>query len=247
MSHGALASTTMRVQVASPENNEVYFLRTCDRACSQAQNRKPPLGGFLFLVYCRYMQIEYEATFTNIDKQDMRAKLSDAGAKLEREEYLQRRTVFNLPKNNEIKGGWMRIRDEGDKITMSLKVVDGDKIEDQKEACVTVSNYAEAEMILTTLGCERKAYQETKRELWILDDVEVTIDTWPFLETFIEVEGATEGVVRSVSEKLKMNWGEARFCSVAPLYSEKYGVTEKQINEHTPLITFDMENPFIEA
>ena len=190
------------------------------------------------------MQVEYEATFTMIDKDEIREKLRTAGAALVREEYLQRRTVFNLPKNNEIKGGWMRIRDEGDKVTMSLKIVDGSKIEDQKEACVTVSDYAEAELILVTLGCERKAYQETKRELWILDDVEVTIDTWPFLETFIEVEGATEELVRLVSEKLEMVWKEARFCSVTPLYSEKYGITEEQIN-HTPEILFDMENPFV--
>ena len=191
------------------------------------------------------MQIEYEATFIEIDKEKIRQKLTEIGATLERSEYLQRRTVFNLPENNEIKGGWMRIRDEGDKITMSLKVVDGDKIEDQKEACVVVSDYAEAELVLTTLGCERKAYQETKRELWTLDGVEVTIDTWPFLEPFIEVEGVTEDSVKSVSNKLGLDWVEAKFCSITPLYSEKYNIPEDVINNHTPLITFDMENPFV--
>ena len=74
------------------------------------------------------MEIEYEATFTNINKEHIRQKLSSIGATLEREEYLQRRTVFNLPKNNEIAGGWLRVRDEGDKITLSLKIVDGDRI-----------------------------------------------------------------------------------------------------------------------
>jgi len=191
------------------------------------------------------MQIEYEATFININKDDIREKLTSIGAKMERAEYMQRRTVFNLPKNNEIKGGWMRIRDEGDKITMSLKVVDGEKIEDQKEACVTVSNYDEAETILTTLGCARKAYQETKRELWLIDGVEVTIDTWPFLETFIEVEGPTEELVKSVSEKLGMKWAEAKFCAVDVLYSEKYNILTEQINNQTPEIIFEMKNPFL--
>ena len=139
----------------------------------------------------------------------------------------------------------MRIRDEGDKITLSLKVVDGDKIEDQKEACVTVSDYAEAELILNTLGCDRKAYQETKRELWLLDGVEVTIDTWPFREPFIEVEGDTEQLVRSASEKLAMEWSEAKFCAVDVLYAEKYGISTDQINNRTPEITFEMENPFL--
>jgi adenylate cyclase class 2 len=191
------------------------------------------------------MNVEYEATFTNINKDAIQNKLKEVGATLVRSEYTQRRTVFNLPKNQEITGGWMRIRDEGDKITMSLKVVDGDKINNQKEACVTVSDYDEAETILSTLGCVLKAYQETKRELWVLDNVEVTIDTWPFLEPFIEVEGETEGAVKVVSEKLGMNWGSAKFCAVDTLYAEKYNISSDQINNQTPKIIFAMDNPFI--
>jgi len=32
------------------------------------------------------------------------------------------------------------------------------------------------------------SYQETRREKWMLDDAEVTIDTWPWIPTFIEIE-----------------------------------------------------------
>lgn len=191
------------------------------------------------------MEIEYEATFTDVDKDEVRAKLKEVGAELQREEYLQKRTVFNLPKSNEIKGGWLRVRDEGDKITMSLKIVDGENIEDQKEVCLTVDDYAAAESLLMTLGAERKAYQETKRELWLLDGVEVTIDTWPFLEPFVEVEGTNKEIVRSVSEKIGFDWGAAKFCAVDTLYSERYGLSMSEINNDTPEILFEMENPFI--
>ena len=51
------------------------------------------------------MKIEYEATFTHIDKDEMRQMLTVVGAELKREEYLQRRTVFNLPTATHIKGG----------------------------------------------------------------------------------------------------------------------------------------------
>lgn len=192
-----------------------------------------------------HMQIEYEATFTNIDKEVMRQTLTEVGATLEREEYLQRRTVFNPPKGNEIEGGWQRVRDEGDKVTMSLKVVDGDQIENQKEICVTVDDYDEAEKLLSTVGCQWCAYQETRRELWTLDSVEITIDTWPFLEPFVEVEGETEELVKAVSEKLGFDWSTAKFCSVDTLYSEKYGLSIDIVNNETPKIVFDMENPFL--
>ncbi|QQG41403.1 MAG: CYTH domain-containing protein [Candidatus Woesebacteria bacterium] len=190
------------------------------------------------------MYTEFEATFTNIDKDDTRNRLKNAGAKLIRPEFMQKRVVFNLPKGHEIPGGWLRVRDEGDKITMSLKIVNGGKIDDQKETQLTVNSFDEAATILETIGCDKKAYQESKRELWELDGVEITIDEWPFLEPIVEVEGKSEEEVKNVSEKLNFDYKNARFCAVDVLYSEKYGISQDRINNHTPEILFDGENPF---
>ncbi len=191
------------------------------------------------------MNIEYEATFTNIQKESVRNKLKELGAVLVKPELLQKRSVFHLPPGQEVKGGWARVRDEGDKITMSIKIVDGDKIQNQRESCLIINDFAEAEQLLETLGCRKKAYQESLRELWMIDSVEVTIDTWPFLDTFVEVEGKTEEAVKAVSEGLGFVWTEAKFCAVDKLYAEKYGISESVINDHTPFITFDMQNPFL--
>ena len=191
------------------------------------------------------MEIEYEAVFTNIEPDSFRAVLTSAGAELARAEYMQTRSAFNLPDSVVTHKGWARVRDEGDKITMSVKSIEGEGIESQKESCVTVDSYDQAESLLTQLGCDKKAYQETKRELWMLDGVEVTIDTWPFLEPFVEVEGSSEAVVKAVAEKLGFDWAAAKFCAVDTLYSEKYDISTDQINNHTPEILFDMDNPFI--
>ncbi len=191
------------------------------------------------------MHIEYEATFENVNREDMRARLGACGATLVRPMFLQKRTVFFLPKGNDIQGGWLRVRDEGDKITMSLKVVDGTTISDQKETCLTVDSFTEACEMLTGIGCTQKAYQETRRELWVLDDVHITIDEWPFLPPFVEVEGKNESVVRKVSESIGFDYADARFCHVGTLYGEKYDFPESVFNDETPLLTFDMENPFV--
>jgi len=191
------------------------------------------------------MNIEYEATFTPVDKEDMRARLKVAGAILMRPESIMRRTVFHLPKGHEKDGTWLRVRDEGDKITMSHKVIGGEMITDQKETCITVSDYGEAIKLLEGIGCPIKAYHESKRELWTLEGVEITIDEWPFLEPFIEVEGKSEKAVKNVSEKIGFDWQEAKFCAVGRLYKEKYGVSLDEINNHTPRIVFGEKNPFI--
>jgi len=191
------------------------------------------------------MKIEYEATFTNIDKRDIREKLRKIGGKLIRPESLQKRIVFNLPKEYKIRGGWIRVRDEGDKITMSLKVVDGAGIESQKEICLEIDNLEKAEEFLTILGCQKKAYQENKRELWKIDGIEITIDEWPFLEPFIEIEGKSEESVKDMAEKLGFDYKDALFCSIDTLYSRKYNLSEDIINNQIPKIVFGMENPFV--
>ena len=191
------------------------------------------------------MYTEFEATFTNVNKDNIRAKLKKAGAKLLRKEFMQRRVVFNLPTGHEIKGGWLRVRDEGDKITMSLKIVDGDKIENQRETELIVDDFDEGVKLLETLGAAKKAYQETKRELWKLGTVEITIDEWPFLEPFVEIEGKSEKAVKEAALRIGFDYKKAKFCAVDTLYSEKYGISEDRINNHTPQILFGGKNPFI--
>ncbi len=191
------------------------------------------------------MNIEYEATFEKINKVDVHQKLVAAGAVLVRPEYMQKRVVFYLPKGHEIPGGWLRVRDEGDKVTMSLKVVHGDTIEDQKEICVKVDDFQNTVQLLTMIGAEQKAYQETRRELWTLDGVEITIDEWPFLEPFVEVEGPNEEMVRTVSQKIGFDYSTALFCQVATMYARKYGFDEELFNNQSARVVFDIENPFL--
>ncbi len=192
------------------------------------------------------INIEYEATFPNVVKDEVRQHLKAAGAELVKPEFMQRRHVFRLPSGHEIKGGWLRVRDEADKITMSLKIVEGNKIEDQKEICLKVDDYKNAVELLKTIGCEIKAFQESKRELWKLDGCEVTIDEWPFLEPYVEVEGPDEATVKAVSEKLGFDYAAAVFGSVDVLYNKKYGWSLDLINNWLPSITFNEENPFLE-
>jgi adenylate cyclase class 2 len=191
------------------------------------------------------MDIEYEAKFTEIDKDKIRKNLKKIGAKIIKPEFLQKRITFNLPKGHEIKGGWVRVRDEGDKITMSLKVVDGNKIENQKEICVKVSDFEQTALLLELIGLQKKAYQETLRELWKLGDVEITIDEWPFLEPYVEIEGKSESEVIGACKKLGFDYKKAIFGAVDVLYNRKYKVSNDQINNHTPRIVFDEKNPFV--
>ena len=189
------------------------------------------------------MEIEYEATFENINKDEMREKLKKAGATLVRPEFLQKRIPFYLPGEKVTDKNFVRVRDEGDKITMSYKSFDGDKIENQKELCIEVSDFDKAVEFLELIGCKKKSFQESKRELWKLDNVDIMMDEWPFLEPFVEVEGKSEEDVRKVSEKIGFDYSKALFSNAGMLYQKKYNIPNSEINKE-PLIIFNMENPF---
>lgn len=193
------------------------------------------------------MQTEYEATFTNINKGEIRRELEASGAELLRPEFLQKRCTFELPAGHEIPDGYLRVRDEQDKITLSLKVVkENGSIEQQQEIELKVDKFQDACDLLETIGCEKRAYQESKRELWELDNVQITIDEWPFLEPFVEIEGESEKAVKAVAERLGFDYAEAFFGSVTGLYVKRYDISEDRVNNHTPLILFEMdENPFV--
>lgn len=192
------------------------------------------------------MNIEYEVKFINIEKDDIRKRLKKIRAKLVRPEYFQKRVVFNLPKGYRKEHSWLRVRDEGDKITMALKSITGEKgIERQKELEIQISDFKIAKELLSSIGCEEKAYQETKRELWMLGNVEITIDEWPFLLPFVEIEGKSENDVKKISKKLGFNYSEGIFGAVDILYSNKYNVSPDKINNNTEKIVFNGKNPFL--
>ena len=191
---------------------------------------------------------EFEAKYLNIDKEAMRVKLKNIDATLVRPTFLQKRVVLGLPSGHEIKGGRFRVRDEGDKITLSLKVVDkaGINIDSQKEISFAVSDFDKTVLLLTSIGCQKKAYQENKRELWKLGQVEVTIDEWPFLDPYVEIEGESEEEVIEVSKTLGFDYNQALFCSAGKVYMDTYNLSGEVVDVKIAHLVFNMENPFLE-
>ena len=190
------------------------------------------------------MGIEYEATFLNINKNEVRRRLKKAKAKLIKPEFLQKRVVFDLPGPLK-KQRWLRVRDEKDKITMSFKSIEGNKIEDQKEISLIIDDFEKGVEFLEKIGCKKKSYQETKREIWSLEKVEICIDEWPFLEPFVEIEGKSEDKVKDISKKLGFDYSKAWFCATGLFYKNKYGIPVPIINREMPKIVFNMKNPFL--
>ena len=184
------------------------------------------------------MQTEIEAKFLNIDHDEIRAKLKDLGAKCVHSVRLMRRRNFDFPDGRLEKiAGWVRLRDEGDRLTMSYKQLNDRTLHGTKEVSLTVDNLEQAEAFLRALGLVESSYQETKRESWQLDGVSIELDEWPWIPTFIEIEADNEVLLRSVAEKLSLDFKDAVHGSVENAYQDVFDVTEAEV-DHMDRIVF---------
>lgn len=192
------------------------------------------------MLYNSFMSKEIEAKFINIDKDQIIKALEGIGASKVYDERLLRRCVYSLP--IEKPGAWARVRDEGDKITMSYKRVVNRSLNGVEEVELVVDDFNKAREFLCSVGLSEKAYQETKRLRYYIEseNVEFDIDTWPGLNPFIEIEADNASKVRKYAEKLGFNWSEAMFGSADFVYAREYNVTEDWINNTCPLLAFDM-------
>lgn len=184
------------------------------------------------------MQTEIEATFTDIQRDEIRAMLKNLGATLVRSDRLMKRKVFDFPNQGlDHNGAWVRVRDEGDKITMSYKRLVDRTLTGVQEVNLVLDNYEQGCEFVKALGLVEKSYQETRRESWELNGVQIEIDEWPWIPPFVEIEGPSEAAVQAVAEKLQFDWSAALHGSVENVYLQHFDVTEAEV-DRWPEITF---------
>jgi adenylate cyclase, class 2 len=181
------------------------------------------------------MDVELEAKFININKEEIRTKLKNLGAELVYEERLMRRKVYEHPINKN--DDWFRVRDEGDRVTLSYKKLNNRSVSGMEEIMFVVPDFDQACRFLENTHLQYLSYQETKREMWLLDTAEITIDTWPWIPTLLEIEDHSEEKVAETASKLGFDMKDALYGSVENVYVKHYDVTERDVCDW-PEITF---------
>ncbi len=173
------------------------------------------------------MPSEIEAKFLQVDHDVLRAKLKQLGAVCDHENRLMRRTVFDFASHGLKKQHKrLRVRDEGDKVTVTFKARQQDTPY-AAEIETVVESFESMEQIFNAVGLESKSYQESKRETWRFMDCEVVLDEWPWLDTYIEIEGPSEELIQACAGALDFDWSQAVYGSVDRAYMHQYpGMTD---------------------
>lgn len=191
------------------------------------------------------METEFEAKFYPVDKEEYRKKLAEAGARLTIPERKMRRVIADHHDNIGLKCDYIRIRDEGNLIRLSAKIhaKPGGKVSDQKETDTEVKDFVRTKAVLELAGLHFDKFQESLREEWEYKGATITIDTWPCLETYSEIEAPSEEKVKEIAEELGLDWNKKLLNTLDELCSKVYGISQDEALEKIRNVTFD-NNPF---
>lgn len=168
------------------------------------------------------MKTEIEVKFLDIDVEGLRARLRDLGGTCKVPMRLMRRVAIHNDFMKTGKDSFLRVRDEGDKVTMTYKQFDDLSLHGAKEIEVEVSHFEDTIELLAQAGLPAHTRQETRRETWTLDGAEIMLDEWPWLKPYAEIEAESESIVRAVAKKLSFDWDTAVFGDVMAAYRVQY-------------------------
>lgn len=172
------------------------------------------------------MKIEYEVRVLEIDKEEFIKKIEALGAK-KIGDFEQKRYVYDLvPYKSDCE--WIRLRTNGKKATLAYKNVEVKTIDGTKELEIEVSDFEVTRELLEKMGYEHRNYQENRRTQYILDDVEIDIDSWPLIPTYVELEGKSKEAVEDIIEKLELDKTKITALDVQSVYHE-YGIDINKI------------------
>jgi adenylate cyclase class 2 len=167
------------------------------------------------------MNTEIEVKFVQVNHEKIRQKLKSLGAKHVHPMRDMRRIIIETP-GLKSKNAYIRVRHEGDKVTVTYKQFDELSLSGAREIEITVNDFDSAVALFEAAGLPYRSLQESRRETWQLGDVEVVLDVWPWLDPYIEIEGNSEAQVKDVAKKLGFKWKDAVFGDVMAAYRMQY-------------------------
>ena len=174
------------------------------------------------------MKIEYEIRILEINKEEMIKKLEELGA-TKKGKFEQKRYAYDLRPAE--KGKWIRLRTNGRVTTLTYKDIVSNTVDGTKEVEFEVEDFNKANEFLEKIGFENRSYQENERRQYILNDVEIDIDSWPMIPTYMEIEGKSEEQVLNMKKILNIDENKVTTLNCDDIYKQIYKIDISKIKE----------------
>lgn len=161
---------------------------------------------------------EFETKVLNIDPEAIIKKLRELGAE-EIAEVLQKRYVYDIESSD---AEYIRLRTNGTKTTITYKhKLHGNTIIGKTEELeVEVSDFETAAAIFSKIKFNAVYYEENKRHIFHLQDIEFCIDYWPKIPPLLEIEANSVEKVKAGLKLLGLEDQDAGDKDMVAIYAD---------------------------
>ncbi len=164
---------------------------------------------------------EHEIMICGVDRDGVIGKLKEIGAEF-RGKFEFKRVEFMVDGEPGAGHSWIRIRTDGTKTTLALKHFYSDN-EAMDEYEVKTNDFKETVKIMSKLANSEILYFETSREAYALGDVQITIDKWPEIPHFVEIEAPSNERLQKARAEIAISGKFAGNAAINEVY-RMYGL-----------------------
>ena len=167
--------------------------------------------------------IEYEVKILDVEPEEFAKKVAAMGFVPQGELSFRRFLFDTVPPDP---NAMVRLRTDGEKSSLTYKSFLEDAIDGVKEIEVEVSDFDTCKNLLEASGLKVTSYQENKRRIFLnpeKPDTEITIDQWPGIPPYAEVEGKSVEDVEKILAELDVNPEKVTSASPKAIY-KLYGL-----------------------
>ena len=178
------------------------------------------------------MAKEHEIDILEIDRQEATKRLRQLGAVYKG--HLQyRRIEFLLGGKVGSKHSWGRVRTDGRKTTITVKRFRGKHLPMDEHEIVT-DNFEEAVKLMSRMTRSRIFYFENERDRYELDGATITLDKWPRVPLFMEIESRSMGHAKELYKKLGIKGEMVGNATIDSIF-KRYGFDfRKEMRKNDP-------------
>ncbi len=117
---------------------------------------------------------------------------------------------------------WIRLRQNGDKIELTVKyiynVAQEYNIDEVKEIEINVSDFEAANLLIEEMGYYRKKLVEKKRTSYEYNGCKIEIDEWPLIPVCAEIEGTNVDYIYKTAELLGYKKEDTKVMNIEDIY-----------------------------
>ena len=174
------------------------------------------------------MQIEHELKFLVPEPTAVLERLTRQGGTLAAPRQLLRRCVFFIPASPY--EDFIRLRDEGERVTLTYKRMTTDGVLEEEER---VQSFEVTRNLLQHMRLTFSSYQENFRTTYMLGQAMITLDEWPGIPPFLEIEAPDPTTLLQTAAWLDLDPQQGIVGSVGVVY-RRFRIDL----DHFPEVTF---------